>query len=90
MIILYLFLAIIGVSFAVLNANVVQVNLYFTTLSMPVSLLVVIMLGIGLLLGFFLFLSKYWRLKRDYSRTKNQLKLTEQEIKNLRDIPIKD
>ncbi|WP_274519302.1 LapA family protein [Legionella lansingensis] len=90
MIIFYLFLILLGVTFAALNASSVQVNFYFTKLTMPISVLMTIMLGIGLLLGFLLFLYRYWRLKVEYLKLKNQSKLIEKEIKNLRSIPLQD
>lgn len=90
MMLFYLMLILLGVSFAALNATSVQVNFYFKTLTMPISVLMTIMLGVGLLIGFLLFLYRYWRLKVDYSKIKGQLKLTEKEIKNLRAIPLKD
>ena len=88
--IFYLILIILGVSFAALNAGSIEVSLYFTKLTMPLSILLALMLGIGILIGFLLFLYRYWRLKIDYRKLKNQLKLTESEIKNLRSIPLKD
>ncbi|MBA2652090.1 MAG: LapA family protein [Tatlockia sp.] len=90
MLLIYLILILFGVSFAALNAKSVEVNLYFDTISVPISVLMTIMLGIGLIVGFLLFLYRYWRLKVNYSKLKNQLKLTEKEIKNLRAIPLKD
>lgn len=89
-VIFYLLLILIGISFAALNATTVAVNFYFITINMPVSVLAVIMLGVGILIGFILFLFKYWRLKIVNSKIKNQLKLTEREIKNLRTIPIRN
>lgn len=88
MTIVYLCVILIGVSFAALNAAAVQVNFYFTTTKMPISVLMTLMLGIGVVFGFFLFICRYWRLKREYRKLKNQLKLTEKEIKNLRAIPL--
>lgn len=88
--IFYLLLILLGVSFAVLNATSVQVNFYFTTLKMPISVLMTLMMGVGILLGLFLFLYRYLRLKGECRKVKNQLKLTEREIKNLRAIPLKD
>lgn len=88
--IFYLFLVLVGVTFAALNASSVQVNFYFTTLKMPISVLMTIMLGVGMALGFLLFLYRYWRLKAEHRKIKNQLRLTEKEIKNLRAIPLKD
>ena len=45
---------------------------------------------LGIILGCILFLSRYWRLKAEHRKIKNQLKLTEKEIKNLRAIPLQD
>lgn len=90
MIIFYIVLIIVGVTFAALNATSVQVNFYFTMLTMPISVLMAIMLGVGMLIGCFLFLCRYWRLKSEHRKIKNQLRLTEKEIKNLRAIPLQD
>ena len=89
-IVFYLFLILVGVSFAVLNAAPMQINFYFTRLTLPVSLMLTLMFGIGILLGYMFALFKYWRLKMAYHKLKNQLQLNEKEIKNLRSIPLKD
>lgn len=90
MTIFYVLLILVGVGFAGLNASSVQVNVYFTTFNMPVSVLVILMLGMGMLMGFILFSGRYWRLKTEHRKLKNQLKLTEKEIRNLRAIPLQD
>ena len=90
LIICYVLLVLLGVSFAALNATSVQINLYVTKLVMPISVLMTVMLGLGVCLGFCLFLARYWRLKAEHRRVGNQLKLTEREIKNLRSIPLQD
>ena len=90
MLIFYLFLMLFGVSFAALNAGSVILNLYFKTLSMPVSVLVMIVFVLGVLIGFVVFLGRYWCLKSKYRKTKHQLQMMEREIKNLREIPLKD
>ncbi len=90
MVIFYLLLIVLGVSFAALNASSVPVNFYLTTWVLPTSVLIIICLGVGVLLGFLLCLGKYLRLKSDHRRLKGQLKLTEKEIKNLRAIPLQD
>jgi putative membrane protein len=86
--ILYLILILVGISFSALNASAVKINFYLSTIQMPISVLMIIMLGIGMLLGFTLFFYRYLRLKNEYRKIKNQLRLTEKEIKNLRAIPI--
>ncbi len=88
--IFYLFLILVGVSFAGLNASSVQVNVYFATLKMPVSVLITVMLGLGVMIGLILFSGRYWRLKVEHRRISNQLKMTEKEIRNLRAIPLQD
>jgi len=90
MLVFYIILIIFGVSFAALNASAVQVNFYFTSLSIPISVLMTIMLGIGIFIGFVLFIFRYWRLKAECRKINSQLKLTEKEIKNLRSIPLQD
>ncbi|GGI77842.1 LapA family protein [Legionella impletisoli] len=90
MIIVYLIIILFGVSFAVLNAKPVLINFYFTTFQMPISVLITLTLGLGVVIGALLLLSKYWRLKLEHHKLKSQLKLTEKEIKNLRAIPLKD
>lgn len=90
MIFFYLILIIVGVSFAALNATSVKVNFYLATITMPISVLIIITMGIGVLLGYLLFLSKQLRLKAENRRIKMQLRVNEKEIKNLRAIPLQD
>ena len=90
MLVIYILLIIFGVSFATLNATSVDINLYFKIISMPISVLMTIMLGIGILIGCIFFIGRYWRLKAECHKIRNQLKLTEKEIKNLRSIPLQD
>jgi lipopolysaccharide assembly protein A len=90
MLIIYILLITLGVSFAALNAASVQVNFYYKTMTMPVSVLMIMTLGMGILIGLLLFMFRYWRLKIECHKMSNQLKMTEKEIKNLRSIPIQD
>ncbi len=90
MLLFYLVLIVLGASFAALNASDVQINFYMTQYTMPVSVLIILVLGIGILTGFILFAFRYWRLKRDYRKLKHELKITEKEIKNLRSIPLQN
>ena len=88
--IFYILLILFGISFAALNASTVPINFYFKTLNPPISVLILMTFGVGILLGFSLFFYRYWRLKVNYRNIMNQLKLTEKEIKNLRAIPLHD
>lgn len=90
MIVVYVVLILFGVTFAALNASPVQINLYVLSLKMPISVLMVSVLGVGICIGLLLMLFRYWRLKSEYRKIKNQLKITEREIKNLRTIPLRN
>ena len=90
MILFYLFLILIGVSFAALNAGSVTVNFYIATISLPVSVLMTLTLGVGLITGFLFFLFRSYRLKRELHKARQQLKIAEEEVKNLRNIPFDD
>lgn len=92
-IIRYFFIVLIlflGVSFACLNAEMVNVDLYFTVYHLPLSLLLVLILGLGILVGFFAFEFKYLSLYSKNKQLQNQLKSVEQEVSNLRIIPLKN
>ena len=89
-IIFYLMLVLVSISFAALNASFVKVSFYFSTISMPISVLMILMLGIGIIFGCILSIFRYWRLKSESRKIKQQLKVQEQEIKNLRTIPVTD
>lgn len=90
MAIFYFFLVILGISFAALNATAVQINLYFNVIKLPLSFVIAMTLVFGVIIGFFLFLFRYYKLRIENHRLQHQLRLTEQEIKNLRSIPLQD
>lgn len=89
-IIFYSTIILLGIGFSILNAHVVQINFYLTTVQIPVSVLVVLLVGCGMILGFILSLGRYFRLNTKNRSLQNQLLLTEKEIKNLRAIPLQD
>lgn len=85
-----LFLMLLGISFAVLNAEPVLINFYVGSSKLPLSLLLVLALIFGVVLGLIVSLTHYIRLKRANSRLRQRLKLVEKEVSNLRAIPLKD
>ncbi len=87
---LIIIVVLAGVSFSVLNADSVIVDYYFAKGEVPLSIVIVGALAIGALLGI---ASTFWamfRLRREISRLKKQLKVKEQEVNNLRAIPMMD
>jgi putative membrane protein len=79
-----------GVTFGSLNYSEVKVDYYVGQVQMPLPFLLVLTLAIGCLLGVFVFLGIFLRVKRDNYRLRSKLKTAEKEIDNLRSIPLKD
>ncbi len=90
----YLILALViilfGVTFAVLNADNVQLNYYMGSIELPLSLVVVLAMILGALLGIFASLGFVIGSRRQASKLKKSVEVAEKEIINLRNIPIKD
>ncbi len=80
---------VIGITFASLNSHTVTFNYYIgiSTIHLPVLLLIALILGV--LLGVIAMLSVVIRAKHASRQLKQRIKDTEQEVNNLRNIPIK-
>ncbi len=85
-----LVLLVFGLSFTVLNANDVVLNYYFATVELPLALVILGALTLGALLGLFASISLVLAGKADVARLHRKVQMTEKEIKNLREIPIKN
>lgn len=83
-------LLIFGITFSILNAKLVPINYYVGSHQFPLSLLLVLTLGIGILFGLIVSFKIYLRLKRECYQLRQRTKLAEKEVENLRTIPIKD
>lgn len=85
-----LLVAFIGLGFAVLNAGAVEFKYYLGSVTLPLALLLAITLLIGVLLGGLVGIGVALRQRHENSRLSKRMGLLETEIKNLREIPIKD
>lgn len=83
-------LILLGLAFAVGNAKPVEVNYFLATREMPLALTLVLALVFGALIGLLFSLTMMIRLKSETLRLRKQIRLVEQEVVNLRNIPIKD
>tara|TARA_B110000908_G_C10118039_1_gene386290 strand:- start:203 stop:493 length:291 start_codon:yes stop_codon:yes gene_type:complete len=83
-------IALLGVSFSCLNASFVKINLYVATYDMHLSILIVLILGIGILIGCVAMSTAYLRLKAENLSIKSKVKWADKEISNLRALPIKN
>ena len=85
-----LLVALVGLSFALLNSDIVTLNYYFGKLQAPLSLVMVIALALGAVMGV---LASMWAVlaqKRELAKLRKAAKVTEKEITNLRSIPMRD
>lgn len=85
-----LLLVLIGLAFAVVNAKPVELNYFLGVREVPLAMTLVLTLAFGALLGIFFSLGMVIRLKRETLQLRRQVQLSEQEVANLRNIPIKD
>ena len=89
----YLLLIVVvlfALTFAGLNAELVSVNYYLGKAQLPLSLLAVLSFMVGGLLGLLTAFIIYIKLKYANRRLKHRLKLVEEELINLRALPLKD
>jgi putative membrane protein len=89
----YIFLILIillGVTFATLNAETVNINYWLGHRTMPLSLLLALVLAIGSFLGIVVGLWILIKTKLKNYHLKQKLRLAEREIENLRAIPLQD
>ncbi|WP_010597101.1 lipopolysaccharide assembly protein LapA domain-containing protein [Rickettsiella massiliensis] len=92
-IVIYLFLFLLALTFVFfsgLNAQLVTVNYYIGTQQLPLSLLVILNFILGGLLGLLSGLVLYLKLRYTNRRLRNRLKLVEEELVNLRALPLHD
>ncbi|MCF6209739.1 MAG: LapA family protein [Gammaproteobacteria bacterium] len=88
--VVFLLVLAVGLSFALMNAETVMLSYYFGTISAPLSIVVVVSLAAGTLLGVLACMGMALGLKQEISRLRRSVKVTEKEVENLRSLPLKD
>jgi len=93
--IVYLVLAIlvllIGIAFAFQNRQVVELNYYFgLKWSGPLSLVLLTTFAFGIVAGYLASLRTVVRMQRQLVQARKEIRQIEQEVINLRSLPIKD
>lgn len=84
------FAVLVAVMFTVLNSAEVSLDFYFTSVRFPLSLMLVITLVIGAVLGVIASLGMILKLKKENVKLKKDIKVVEQEVANLRRLPLRD
>lgn len=86
---LLLVFLIVGAAFAIINDTPVVVDLYFLTPTLPLSLLLLLSLGIGIVLGGLAGMVYFMRVKKENADLRRKTRLVSEEVKNLRTLPVK-
>lgn len=87
---LLLIFAVLGAAFASLNGAMVSVDYYFGLTELPLSIVILIALGIGVILGGLAGLALFFRAKRENYQLRRKSQLVNEEVNNLRVMPLKD
>jgi len=80
----------IGAAFSAINTNPVIVNYYLGTFTAPLSIIIVLAIVSGIILGAVIIYSSTLRLRYENRRLHKKLNVSKQEIDSLRILPIKD
>ncbi|MET0003700.1 MAG: LapA family protein [Candidatus Thiodiazotropha sp.] len=80
----------LGAVFTVLNADPVEINYYFGHRDFPLSLILTIALGLGVILGVLAGMGRVLGLKREIHSLKRRSQMVSEEVKNLRALPLKE
>ena len=77
-------------AFAYLNAEPVQINLYFQSLELPVAMVVALAFAIGVVLALIVFMPRVFMRNRRIARLERALQQSSDELDKLRRVPMKD
>ncbi len=88
--ILILVILLFGLAFHLKNNQLVALNYYVGAIELPMSLVIVLVLILGALLGILASLPLIIKLKQQKLRLEKQIQNSEKEINNLRVMPVKD
>ena len=89
--ILVLAILLVGVTFTTKNAQVVELNYYFRVHWVPpLSFMLLTTLTVGIALGVLVSLAMQARMQRQLLQVRRENRQLEQEVNNLRALPIRD
>lgn len=87
---LILFVVVLGTALALMNAGPVHFDYYFGSVDTPLSLILVGALGSGGLLGVAVSFMLLLNTRKENTRLRRKAHLAEQEVSNLRTLPLQD
>ena len=86
---LLIVLVVLGLSFAVLNAQLVSLNYYLGYREIPLSIIVVLSLAAGAVIGALVSMGMILRLKRQAAQLRKKLRQAEQAAEQMQILPAK-
>lgn len=86
----WIFIIFLGTTFAALNPQKIVLSYYLNTKTVYLPFLIFLALLVGAALGIIALLPSWIKSVNNVRRLKNKVKQVEQELQNLRTIPIKD
>ena len=89
-IIIFIIVFAVGITFSAINTDLVNINYYLGTLSLPLSIVVVASIVLGLILGALAIFMGTIQLRYENRRLHKKLETSEQEINSLRILPLTD
>ena len=89
-IVIFVCVLIASAAFAAFNMAPVTVNFYLSELTLPLSVVIVISVIAGVVIGALVLFLGTLKLRYENRRLQHKLSLSEQEINSLRILPIKD
>jgi len=82
---------LLAVTFSLKNSHTVTISYYFGIhWPLPLSVLLLIVLVIGIIFGYLASLKTVIRMQRMAASARNEARRAEQEVSNLRSLPLKD
>jgi putative membrane protein len=89
--ILFIVVLVVGLTFALQNSQSVAINYYFDIKWQgPLAVFLLLALAVGSVLGFLASLGYVIRVRHQVNRSRREIRKMEQEITNLRSLPIRD
>lgn len=83
-------LVVIGLSFAVLNSQPVSLNYYFGYRDIPLSMIVVLSLAAGAVIGALVSLGMILKLRAQLAQVRRKLRHAAKDADQLRVLPVKE
>jgi len=80
----------IGSAFSAINTDPISVNYYLGSISAPLSVIIVLSIVTGIIIGATVIYTSTLRLRYENRRLQKKVAVSEQEIDSLRILPIKD